>query len=235
MLSFAPGVAVLGVVFGAGAADHGIDRATAVAMSLLVYSGSAQLAALAVWQQGAPVVVLTVLALSLRFALMTASVAGWLGPAESRAGRWRRAALAYLITDENFAAAAARPRPQRTMRYLAAAGLTLAVAWIGGTVGGALAGTSGLLDAWAGLTGPIFAMVFLVLAVLTCTTLSKTFVAVLGAILGVLGVLFLPPGWHVIAAGLVASLAGPFVEHRRRTAQDPPNRHDSSRAADGRR
>jgi len=232
MLPFAPGVAVLGVVFGAGAVDHGLHRASAIAMSLLVYSGSAQLAALAVWEQGWPVIVLTVFALSLRFALMTASVAAWLGPATSNTGRWRRAALAYLVTDETYAAAAARPGEQRTMRYLAAAGLALAVGWVGGTVTGALGSLSGLFDAWAYLTGPIFAMVFLVLAVLTCTTLPKAFVAVLGAILGVFGVLFLPPGWHVVFAGLVASLAGPLVERRLPGERSPPDRHDSSRALD---
>ena len=212
MLPFVPGVAVLGVVFGAGAVGLGIDRALAVAMSVLVYSGSAQFAALAVWDQGALVVTLTVLALSLRFALMTATIADWLGPASSRAGRWRRIALAYLITDETFAAAAARPREQRTARYLTVAGIALAVAWVGGTLVGVLAGTSGLLASWADLTGPLFAMVFLALTVLTCTTVPKALVAVIGAILGVLGVLLLPPGWHILSAGLVASLAGPVAE-----------------------
>ena len=222
MLPFAPGVGVLGVVFGAGALDHGIDRTFALAMSLLVYSGSAQFAALAVWEQGAPVVVLTVLALSLRFVLMTASIATWLGPAPSRAERWRRAALAYLITDENFAAAAARPRAQRTTAYLTASGVTLAVAWIGGTLAGVLAGSSGVLDAWADLTGPLFAMVFLALTVLTCTSLPKALVAVIGAILGVLGVLLLPPGWHVVVAGLIASAVGPVAERViRRGAASP--------------
>jgi predicted branched-subunit amino acid permease len=212
MLPFALGVGVLGVVFGAGALDLGIDRAFVVAMSVFVYSGSAQFAALTVWEQGAPVVVLTVLALSLRFALLTATIATWLGPASSRAERWRRAALAYLITDENFAAAAARPREQRTPAYLAASGITLAVAWVGGTLIGVAAGTSGALDAWADLTGPLFAMVFLALTVLTCTSLPKAFVAVIGAILGVVGVLLLPPGWHILFAGLLASAIGPFVE-----------------------
>ena len=216
MLPFAPGVLVLGVVFGAGAIEQGLGRAAAVAMSLLVYSGSAQLAALAVWHQGAAVVLLTTLALSLRFALMTSSVATWLGPVSGPSARWRRAALAYLVTDETFAAASARPREQRTAGYLAAAGLTLAVAWIGGTLAGAFAGTTGLVDAIASLTGPIFVMVFLVLVVLTCATLPKALVGLLGAILGVVGALLLPPGWHIIFAGLLASLAGPFVERRLR-------------------
>lgn len=221
MLPFAFGVGVLGVVFGASAVDHGLSRAAAVAMSLLVYSGSAQLAALSVWGQGWPVVVLTVLALSLRFSLMTASAAAWLGPVRSARDRWRRAALAYTITDETYAAAAARPPQQRTAPYLAAAGLTLAVAWIGGTLLGAFGSLARLFDAWAYLTGPIFAMVFLVLAVLTCTTLPRTFVAVLGAILGVVGVLWLPPGWHLLFAGIIASFAGPLVERRLSPTQQP--------------
>ena len=220
MLPFAPGVGVLGVVFGAGALDLGIDRAFVLAMSLFVYSGSAQFAALTVWDQGAPIVILTVLALSLRFTLLTTTIATWLGPAASRAERWRRAALAYLITDENFAAAAARPREQRTAAYLASSGAALAVAWIGGTLIGVAAGTSGALDAWADLTGPLFALVFLALTVLTCTSLPKALVAVVAAILGVVGVLLLPPGWHILFAGLIASAIGPFAE---RVMRRPPS------------
>ena len=226
MLPFAPGVGVLGVVFGAGALDHGIERAFVVAMSVFVYSGSAQFAALTVWQQGAPVVVLTVLALSLRFTLLTATIATWLGPAASRTERWRRAALAYLITDENFAAAAARPREERTVSYLAASGIALAIAWVGGTLVGVAAGTSGALHAWADLTGPLFALVFLALAVLTCTTLPKALVAVIGAILGVVGVLLLPPGWHILFAGLIASAIGPFAERMMRRRHGTADDHE---------
>ena len=70
-------------------------------------------------------------------------------------------------------------------------------------------------------------MVFLALTVLTCTTLPKALVAVIGAILGVVGVLLLPPGWHILFAGLLASAIGPFAERLMRppdtdAARRPP-------------
>jgi len=58
----------------------------------------------------------------------------------------------------------------------------------------------------------VFPIVFLVVIVLVCTNRAAALVAVLGAVLGVVGVLTLPPGWSVVVAGLLASLAGPLLE-----------------------
>jgi predicted branched-subunit amino acid permease len=187
-----------------------------VGMSLIVYSGSAQLAALSVWQQPAAVICLTVLALSLRFSLMTATLATRLGGADETP-RWLRALLAFGVTDENYATAAARYRDGARIEpaYLATSGAALFVAWVGGTVAGVLAGSGAQGAGWsdlAGTAGAVFPMVFLVLVVLTTTTLARAFVAVLGAALGVVGALVLPPGWHIVAAGLLAAAAGPVAE-----------------------
>jgi predicted branched-subunit amino acid permease len=223
MLPFAPGIAVLGVVFGASATTHAIGSAATIAMSMLVYSGSAQFAALAIWGQPGVVISLSVLALSLRFALMTATIASWLAPTS----RWLRALIAFGTTDETFAAAAARREDPTFLAeisaggrqidpcYFVGSGLALYVAWVGGTLVGILPGPMGWLankTEWEQLTSALFAMVFLVLAALTCTTPTRTLVAALGAVLGVVGALVLPPGWHVLVAGIGASLAGPLIE-----------------------
>jgi predicted branched-subunit amino acid permease len=62
-------------------------------MSALVFSGAGQFAALPLWPQGGPVVILSTLALSLRFALITTSLA----PLLAARPRWLRAALAYCV------------------------------------------------------------------------------------------------------------------------------------------
>ncbi len=69
----------------------------AVVMSAVVWVGTGQVAALPLWSEGGGVVILSALALSLRFSLITASMAPML------VGRPRslRAALAFCVTDEN--------------------------------------------------------------------------------------------------------------------------------------
>ncbi|CAA9277454.1 MAG: hypothetical protein AVDCRST_MAG77-3605 [uncultured Chloroflexi bacterium] len=229
LLPFLPGVALLGVVFGASAVGMGLGKALVVGMSLIVYSGSAQLAALSVWQQPGLVICLTVLALSLRYSLMTATLATRMG-GPSETPRWLRAVLAFGVTDENYATAAARYRDGARIEpaYLAGSGAALFVAWTGGTVVGVLAGASPQLAGWSDLTGAVFPMVFLVLVVLTSTTLTRAFVALLGAALGVAGALALPPGWHIVAAGLLAAAAGPVVERVFNGKETPPPQGEGS-------
>ena len=216
---FVPGTAVLAAVFGASAGPAGIEPLTAVAMSAVVWSGAGQFAALPLWTSGASPAVLglSTLALSLRFALVTASLAPELG----RLPLPVRAVLAFGVTDENYALAVSRRGGRLEPGYLAGSALVLYAAWVGGTILGVLLGAA-VPAAWAGPLGTVFPLVFLVLAVLVCTSVPAAAVAVLGAVLGVLGVLYLPAGWHVLAAGLLASLAGPLVERlldRARTGQ----------------
>ena len=54
----APGVAVYGLVFGALAGERGLSWLQSLLMSVFVYSGSAQLAALQVWTQSSAVIAL---------------------------------------------------------------------------------------------------------------------------------------------------------------------------------
>jgi predicted branched-subunit amino acid permease len=211
-LAFVPSVALLGVIFGASALHAGIEPALAVAMSLLVFSGSGQFAALPLWQGSATVIIFSTLILSLRFSLMTASMA----PRLSKAPRWLKVLLAFGVTDENYALAVTRRAGAMEPEYLAGSFLPLYLAWAAGTAAGALF-IAQVPAAWAGPVNAIFPIVFLTLAVLCCTSPATAGVAVLGALLAVLGRLYLPGGWHVVAAGLLASLAGPYLE--RFTAQ----------------
>src|SRR6476646_2497272 len=90
-VAFGPGVVVLGVVFGASAGAAGISPLAAVVMSAIVWSGSGQLAALPLWLGSPVVLVLSTLALSARFSLMTAAMA----PRMAGLPRPLRGALAY--------------------------------------------------------------------------------------------------------------------------------------------
>lgn len=92
-----------GVVFGVIAIESGLNLAQAMGFSVLVIAGAAQLAALQLMTEGAPfaVVVLTALAVNLRMAMYSASLAPHLGTASLGA----RTAVAYLMLDQAYATA----------------------------------------------------------------------------------------------------------------------------------
>jgi predicted branched-subunit amino acid permease len=186
---------------------------TAVAMSLVVWSGAGQFAALPLWPVGGPIVVLSTFVLSLRFLLITASLA----PSLAGVPRQPRAVLAFMVTDENYALAIARGA-KLDPAFLVGSWLPLYLAWAGGTVLGVAVGAH-VPAAWLGPLQAVFPLVFIVLTALLCTAPSLALVAVLGGLLSVAGALVLPPGWNIVGAGLLASLAGPplarLVDRRR--------------------
>jgi predicted branched-subunit amino acid permease len=202
-LTFVPSTLVLGLVFGASAGPAGIAAPTAIVMSALVWSGAGQFAALPLWPEGGSVIILSTLALSLRFMLITTSMAPMLGDKP----RWLRAALAYCITDENYALAVTRRRGVLEPGYLVGSWVPMYGAWVVGTVLGVVLGAQVPAE-WVGPLKQVFPLVFLVLTVLLCTSVPLAVVAVLGGGLAVVGAVYLPPGWNVVTAGVLASLAG---------------------------
>jgi 4-azaleucine resistance transporter AzlC len=136
------GVAPFGVMYGALALRSGIPPGAAMAMSSLVFAGSAQfiLAQLAGLGAPAAVMVATVALVNLRHALYSASVAPALAPLPRR---WK-ALLSYLLTDEAYAAAIGRLGAPGAHRhwFLFGAGLTLWASWQVSTAAGVLVGES---------------------------------------------------------------------------------------------
>ncbi|HVO21658.1 MAG TPA: AzlC family ABC transporter permease [Anaeromyxobacter sp.] len=134
------GVVPFGVIYGVLALAGGLSPAAAMAMSSVVFAGSAQflLARLAGLGAAAPVMVATVALVNLRHALYSASVA----PALAHLPRRWRAILAYLLTDEAYAAAVGRMQePGRNRHwFLLGAGLALWSGWQASTAAGILIG-----------------------------------------------------------------------------------------------
>jgi len=144
-LALAPllvGVAPFGVIYGVVALQSGIPPAAAMAMSSVVFAGSSQFLLAQLAGLGAPgvVMVASVALVNLRHALYSASVASAL---EHLPRRWK-AILAYLLTDEAYAAAVARLGEDGENRhwFLLGAGLTLWSGWQVSTAAGILLGAS---------------------------------------------------------------------------------------------
>jgi predicted branched-subunit amino acid permease len=138
------GVAPFGVMYGALALRSGIAPGAALAMSSVVFAGSAQLilAQLAGLGASAPVMVATVALVNLRHALYSASVA----PALAHLPRRWKLALSYLLTDEAYAAAVGRlardDAGAHRHWFLLGTGFTLWASWQLATAAGVLLGAT---------------------------------------------------------------------------------------------
>jgi predicted branched-subunit amino acid permease len=124
-----------------------------------------------------------------------------------RHARWQRAALAYCVTDENYALAVTRQRGKLEPAYLFGSWIPLYAGWLIGTIIGVAMGAQ-VPQEWIAPLKAVFPMVFLVLTVLLCTSVPLAVVAALGGVLSVVSAAFLPGGWNIVCAGLLASLAG---------------------------
>ncbi len=136
------GVIPFGMIYGALALANGLSPAAALAMSSILFAGSAQFLFCQLLGVGAPatVIIAEVGLLNLRHALYSAALA----PRIAHLPRHWKLALAYLLTDEAFAAISQRESAgetgsQRHWFYLGA-GLALWGGWQLSTAAGVMLG-----------------------------------------------------------------------------------------------
>ena len=125
------GVVPFGLISGIAVVATHIPPASGLAMSLLVFSGAALIVALQLINSGAPalVVLFSALVINLRFMIYSAS----LGPLLRRLSGSRKGLLAYLLSDQAYAASIAHlsdsPFSQVAWLHLLGSGLTMWLAW----------------------------------------------------------------------------------------------------------
>lgn len=106
VLPLVPGIVPFGMIAGIAPVDAGLGGDLAITMSLLIFAGAAQLTTVQLLADGALplVVVFTALVINLRFVMYSASLAPHLRHLPA-ARRWP---LAYLMTDQAYAASVTR-------------------------------------------------------------------------------------------------------------------------------
>lgn len=143
------GIAPFGAISGAAAVGAGLPPEVAFGMSVLIFAGASQLAAVQLISGGASalVVVLTATVINLRFMMYSASLSPYLGKLSAA---WKGLA-AYLLVDQVYAlavsrfASGGRPRQEpesagsRGMYFLGA-GSAVWVVWQAATAAGILLG-----------------------------------------------------------------------------------------------
>jgi 4-azaleucine resistance transporter AzlC len=128
-------VAIFGAAFGLAASQKGMDQTSATMMSLLVFAGYAQFAALELWAPHVPVLTLiaTVFAINARHLLMGATLYPWLRSLTPA----KRYGIMMVASDANWAMSVqAFSRGKAGLGLLFGGGLALWLFWIAGTLAG---------------------------------------------------------------------------------------------------
>jgi 4-azaleucine resistance transporter AzlC len=187
--------AVVGFSFGAVTVSGGLPLWQPVVMSLVVFAGGAQFAAVGAVLAGGSATAGAVAGLVLNMRLLPYGFA----VRDVLAGPWHSRLLgAHLTTDETVAFALHEDLPQRRRAVFWTCALGLFVAWnlsvlVGAAVGGAVHDTNAF-----GMDAAFPA----VLAALVLPTLNRRNrnAALAGAVLAVVATPFLPPGLPVLVA-----------------------------------
>ncbi len=213
-----------GFVYGVAAGAAGFTLLDASAMSVIVFGGAAQFAAIGYVAGGFSwlgIVLLTAF-LNARHVLYSAALAPWL--ADRRLAE--RAVMAHLLTDEAFALSITHfrrvGRADTWGYWFAAIGATF-IPWNLATIAGVLVGGAIPDPSRFGL-GVVFPAAMAGLAVGLATGRREIVAAVVGAVLGVAISLAWDPAIGIIAGGLggpLVALALPGAPMRERYPGDP--------------
>lgn len=208
------GVSPFGMIYGALAVSAGWPIGTTQAMSAIVFAGSSQFATVPLAQTGAPafVMVLTIVVLNMRHALYSASIAPYF---KHLSPLWK-AGLAYLLTDEAYAASIGNLENSRSVHtrhfYFLGTGLALWLVWQISTAAGILLGAV-IPSSW-----PLdFTLALTFIAMVAPLIKDRAGVAA-GLSAGIAAVVGynLPYKLGLVAAALVGIAAGLLVEGRRK-------------------
>lgn len=210
---------LVGLSFGAICSSAGVPPAVPIALSLLVFAGSAQFAAVGIVLAGGSTIVAIVTGLVINARLMAYgfAVRDALG-----APGWRRWFLAHLVTDVNTALALQQDKrePQRAVFWQS--GVAIFGTWNLAVIIGVVAGHH-IADTHAlGLDAVLPAILFALIRPNLADRSTRRACA-LGCTIALITMLWLPAGLPVVASvgGLLVASAYPTngTEQKNRTAR----------------
>jgi predicted branched-subunit amino acid permease len=211
MVGISLGIAAWGLVTGVAMSKAGLTVPMAVLMSLVVFAGSAQLAALPLIASGAPIWVVwaTALCINLRFVIFSAQWRPYFG----HFARRKRLALGYFCADLNYVTfmhrfPEPRPAPQQVPYFLGG----VAVNWTSWQVASMLG--LALADSVPTQWGVGFAGTLALLG-LTCSLLNdrSTWIAAVVAGCAAVAAFALPLKLNIVVAIAAAVAIGLVMDH----------------------
>jgi 4-azaleucine resistance transporter AzlC len=199
----------VGMAFGVLARQAGLTPLEAGSMSLLVYAGASQFLAIEMISKSIswfPIVIATFF-INLRHLLMSSTLS-----LHFKGDRLRTLGLlSAQLTDESFAVAMSNPsKISNRPSYLFGLQMTSQIAWIAGSIGGALFGK--LIDHKN--FGIPFALssLFICLLVIQIKKIRHLWVMVIAGISSIVFKWMLPGNWYILLTGILASGIGIAME-----------------------
>ena len=206
MAPLAVSIFVYGLTFGVLAGQVGLSLLESLLMSVLVFAGSSQFAALGLWTAPLPVVAIvgTTLVVNLRHLLMGAAIR----PKIEGLKGWQKYLSLFFLNDESWALTMGHfARGGRNGAFLLGTGLASCLAWPGSTVVGHMLGSVLANPEEWGLDFA-FTAVFLGLIVGFWSGKRDILPWTVAAAVAVLAALYLPGNWYILIGGLAGSLVG---------------------------
>lgn len=198
----------IGMAFGVLASTAGLSIYSALAMSVFVFAGSAQLIAVGLIDTGAGIaaITITVFLVNLRHLLMSASLA----PHLRYLRPWQQALFSYEITDESFAIHSVyfRKKGRPPKAELFALNHSAHLAWIAGTLLGAWVGVRLTFDTEVFGVDYALPAMFIALLVMQIENYRHIAVAVISAGLGLFFYLSGMNQLYIILATVIAATVG---------------------------
>lgn len=214
LLPLTPGIIPFGLVAGVMAVSMGMSPATAMGMTLLFYSGSAQMAALQLLHNDVlPVaIVLTALIINLRFVMYSASLAPHL---HHLPRRWTWP-LSYILADQSYAACILKLSSGELGRfahvYYAGSAVAMFVVWQLSVLAGVYLG-AGIPSSWSlNFAIPLSFLALLIPAIRNVPSLGA---ALVGGTVAVLAIK-LPYNLGLVTASLAGIVAGLLIQNTRK-------------------
>jgi len=218
MLPILVGVTPFGITCGIMGLSAGLKPAEVIAMSLLVFAGSAQFIAITMIAAGISgwgMLVFTTLLVNLRHLLMGASIAPYL----SRLPLPLQALLCFGMADESYALTIGRiQRAGYSLAYQLGANTAMYTTWAISTVFGVVLGSQ-ISDPLAWGLDFIMPITFMVLLIPRLIDRNSLLVCALAAVAAVAGAICLPGKWYIVISAITASAVGGMLEGGRSDAQ----------------
>lgn len=213
LLPLTPGVVPFGLVTGVMAIEMGMTPTTVMGMTLLFYSGTAQIAALQLISNNvfALTIILTALVINLRFLMYSASLAPYL---HHLPRRWTWP-LSYMLADQSYAVSVLKLSSGELGRhahyYYAGATVTMWATWQLSVLAGIYL-SAGIPPEWSlEFTVPLS---FLALLIPSIRNSPALVAALVGGVVGVLAI-DMPFNLGLVTASLCGILAGLATERWR--------------------
>ena len=205
------GTFVYGLAFGLVARQASISVAEAFLMSAVVYSGSAQLAAVSIISQSTPwtsanlwLIAFTIMIVNARYVLYGAAMRPWLASVSPL----KSYGSLFILGDGNWVLSMkAHADGERDAGFVLGSGLAMFIPWLAGTLVGASVGS--LMPNPKALGLDFLLVAFSAAAAVAMSKSRNDVWTVAAAAATALAVQqIVPGGWPIVAAGIVGAIVG---------------------------